>query len=36
MTRERLVVVGNGMATTRLVEELLARRYDGQIGRAHV
>ncbi len=31
MKRERLVVVGNGMATTRLVEELVARRYDGDI-----
>jgi assimilatory nitrate reductase electron transfer subunit len=29
--REKLVVVGNGMATTRLVEELVARRYDGDI-----
>ncbi|GGO92329.1 FAD/NAD(P)-binding oxidoreductase [Nocardioides phosphati] len=29
--RERLVIVGNGMATTRLVEELVARRYDGDI-----
>jgi assimilatory nitrate reductase electron transfer subunit len=29
--RERLVVVGNGMATTRLVEELVARGYDGQV-----
>lgn len=31
MTREQLVIVGNGMATTRLVEELVARRYDGDI-----
>ncbi|GAB3794063.1 FAD-dependent oxidoreductase [Nocardioides ungokensis] len=31
MTRERLVVVGNGMAATRLVEELLARGYDGHV-----
>ncbi len=31
MRRERLVIVGNGMATTRLVEELVARRYDGDI-----
>lgn len=31
MKRERLVIVGNGMATTRLVEELVARRYDGDI-----
>ena len=29
--RERLVIVGNGMATTRLVEELVARRDDGDI-----
>ena len=29
--RERLVIVGNGMATTRLVEELVARQYDGDI-----
>lgn len=29
--REKLVIVGNGMATTRLVEELVARRYDGDI-----
>jgi NAD(P)H-nitrite reductase large subunit len=29
--RERLVVVGNGMATTRLVEELVARGYDGHV-----
>jgi NAD(P)H-nitrite reductase large subunit len=29
--RERLVIVGNGMATTRLVEELVARRYEGDI-----
>jgi len=28
---ERLVVVGNGMAATRLVEELVARNYPGQI-----
>ncbi|MGH3331601.1 MAG: FAD-dependent oxidoreductase [Nocardioidaceae bacterium] len=28
MGRERLVVVGNGMAATRLVEELVARRAD--------
>jgi NAD(P)H-nitrite reductase large subunit len=28
---ERLVIVGNGMATTRLVEELVARKYAGQI-----
>ncbi len=28
---EALVVVGNGMATTRLVEELLARGYDGHV-----
>ena len=28
---ESLVVVGNGMATTRLVEELLARGYDGHV-----
>lgn len=31
MKREKLVIVGNGMATTRLVEELVARRYDGDI-----
>ncbi|MFC4787171.1 FAD-dependent oxidoreductase [Nocardioides sp. MAHUQ-72] len=31
MTRERLVVVGNGMAATRLVEELLARGYAGHV-----
>ncbi|QIX25661.1 NAD(P)/FAD-dependent oxidoreductase [Nocardioides sp. JQ2195] len=31
MRRERLVVVGNGMAATRLVETLVARRYDGRI-----
>lgn len=31
MSRERLVIVGNGMAATRLVEELVARRYDGDI-----
>lgn len=31
MKRERLVIVGNGMATTRLVEELVSRRYDGDI-----
>ncbi|GAA2137445.1 FAD-dependent oxidoreductase [Nocardioides koreensis] len=31
MRRERLVVVGNGMAATRLVEELLARGYDGHV-----
>jgi NAD(P)H-nitrite reductase large subunit len=31
MMREKLVIVGNGMATTRLVEELVARRYDGDI-----
>jgi NAD(P)H-nitrite reductase large subunit len=29
--RERLVIIGNGMATTRLVEELVARKYPGQI-----
>ena len=29
--RERLVVVGNGMAATRLVEELCSRGYDGQV-----
>ncbi|KQY55390.1 MULTISPECIES: FAD-dependent oxidoreductase [unclassified Nocardioides] len=28
---ERLVIVGNGMAATRLVEMLVARRYDGHI-----
>lgn len=27
----RLVVVGNGMASTRLVEELVARGYDGRV-----
>lgn len=31
MSAERLVVVGNGMAATRLVEELLARGYDGHV-----
>jgi NAD(P)H-nitrite reductase large subunit len=31
MKREKLVIVGNGMATTRLVEELVARRYEGDI-----
>jgi NAD(P)H-nitrite reductase large subunit len=31
VTGERLVVVGNGMAATRLVEELVAREYDGTI-----
>lgn len=31
MSRERLVVVGNGMAATRLVETLIARRYGGHI-----
>ena len=31
MTRERLVVVGNGMAATRLVEGLLAGGYDGHV-----
>lgn len=29
--RERLVVVGNGMAATRLVEQLVARGYDGRV-----
>jgi NAD(P)H-nitrite reductase large subunit len=29
--RERLVIIGNGMATTRLVEELVARKYSGHI-----
>jgi len=29
--RERLVIIGNGMATTRLVEELVARKYPGHI-----
>jgi len=29
--RERLVVVGNGMAATRLVEELVDRGYDGHV-----
>jgi NAD(P)H-nitrite reductase large subunit len=29
--KERLVIIGNGMATTRLVEELVAREYPGQI-----
>ena len=28
---ERLVIIGNGMATTRLVEELVARKYPGQV-----
>jgi len=28
---KRTVIVGNGMAATRLVEELVARSYDGQI-----
>ncbi len=27
----KTVIVGNGMAATRLVEELVARRYDGQV-----
>jgi len=31
MKREKLVIVGNGMATTRLVEELVARGYEGDI-----
>jgi NAD(P)H-nitrite reductase large subunit len=31
MRRERLVIIGNGMATTRLVEELVARKYPGHI-----
>ncbi|WP_245644588.1 FAD-dependent oxidoreductase [Nocardioides jensenii] len=31
MRGERLVIVGNGMAATRLVEMLVARRYDGHI-----
>ncbi|MFS3126908.1 FAD-dependent oxidoreductase [Nocardioides sp. Bht2] len=31
MNGERLVIVGNGMATTRLVEELVAARYDGRV-----
>ena len=31
MTRERLVVVGNGMAGARLVEELLDRGYGGHV-----
>lgn len=31
MTGERLVVVGNGMAATRLVELLAARGYDGHV-----
>ncbi|NYG59966.1 NAD(P)H-nitrite reductase large subunit [Nocardioides daedukensis] len=30
-TSERLVIIGNGMAATRLVERLIARRYQGQI-----
>ncbi|HEY9564779.1 MAG TPA: FAD-dependent oxidoreductase [Nocardioides sp.] len=30
-TPERLVIVGNGMAATRLVEMLVARRYQGHI-----
>ncbi len=29
--RERLVVIGNGMAATRLCEELVARGYDGTV-----
>lgn len=31
MSHERLVIVGNGMAATRLVEMLVARRYAGHI-----
>ncbi|WP_343995010.1 NAD(P)/FAD-dependent oxidoreductase, partial [Nocardioides dubius] len=31
MSLERLVIVGNGMAATRLVEELVAARYPGAI-----
>lgn len=31
MTAERLVIVGNGMAATRLVEELMAARYPGSV-----
>lgn len=31
MTRERLVVVGNGMAATRLLEELDGHGYDGHV-----